>query len=62
MNRIILIVIAVAVVAGAFPTQAYQVVDQMNAWLNSAMKILTPSQQMAIIIGALLFVLVSNSR
>lgn len=59
MTRIIITVIAVAVAAGAFPAQAHQVVNQMAAWLGDITNTVTPGQQTALIILALLFVFVN---
>lgn len=57
MNRIILIIGAALIVAGAYPTQAHQLITQMALWLGNITTNITPTQQTAIIIVivALLF-------
>lgn len=57
MNRIILIIGAALIVAGAYPIQAHQLINQMSLWLGNITTTITPTQQTAIIIVivALLF-------
>lgn len=55
MGRIIIIVAAVAVAAAAFPDQAQQALDVVATWLGSITSMVTPRQQMALVIIALLF-------
>ncbi len=62
MGRIIIIVAIITVVAGAFPTEAYQLIDQVSIWLRSITEVMTPRQQTALIIVTLLLVLGMNRR
>lgn len=62
MNRILIIGAAIAVAAGAFPTQAHTIIDQMATWLGAITKTITPGQQMALVIVAVLFVLMSARK
>lgn len=48
--RIILIIGAAFIVAGAYPTQAHQLINQMALWLGNITTTITPTQQTAIII------------
>lgn len=60
MNRIIIIAAALAVAAGAFPTQAHATVDQIAIWLGAITQTITPGQQIGLIIVAILLALMSR--
>lgn len=60
MTRIIIIAAAIAVAAGAFPTQAHATIDQMAAWLGATTQTITPGQQIGLIIVAILLALMSR--
>lgn len=62
MTRIIMIAAALAIAAGAFPTQAHATIDQMAVWLGAITKTITPGQQIALIIFAILVALMSARK
>lgn len=62
MTRIIMSAAALAVAAGAFPAQAHTIIDQMATWLGAVTQTITPGQQMALIIVAILFALLSTRK
>lgn len=57
MIRIVLIVAAVTIVAGAFPAQSHQIIDAASQWLTRTTDMITPGQQVAVMLIALLLAL-----
>ncbi|MGD9725203.1 MAG: hypothetical protein AB7R40_22490 [Nitrospiraceae bacterium] len=49
-RTIILTVAAVAILAGAYPTQAHAVIDQLSIWLEIITSTVGPGQQTAILV------------
>ncbi len=62
MNRITIIVLAVLVVAGAFPQQSTQLIAQISTWLNTITLLITPGQQTALLLLAVIVGLFALSR
>lgn len=62
MNKLIIIAVALIILAGAFPTEAYAVIAWASALLSQITGMVTPGQQTAIIIIAVLFGLAALAK
>jgi len=63
MQRIITLTIAaVAILAGAYPTTAHAVIDQLATWLGVVTDLVGPGQQTAILIIVGLFALMALNK
>lgn len=63
MNRLTITAAALVILAGAFPDEAMQIVAWSSATLGNITGMVSPGQQMAIVVAAVLLVLVGmNSK
>lgn len=63
MNKLTITITALVILAGAFPDEAMQIVTWSSATLGNVTGMVSPGQQMAVVVAAVLLVLVGmNSK
>lgn len=50
MNKLIIVAVALAILAGTFPEQAMTVIGQSSQLLSQAESLITPSQQFGLLV------------